>query len=839
MNIRVDLPSRAARGEGDFVTPPRREQTKRKMIQRILNRTGRSFYLLFTRRSRALRLSFLILTLLFWFCLPAVLFTDPYSTVLLDRRGQLLGARISDDGQWRFPASDSVPHRFRAALITFEDRRFNEHHGVDPVGLMRAMFQNARNREVVSGGSTITMQVIRLARKKESRSIWNKMVEAVMATRLELTHSKEEILSLYVAHAPFGGNVVGLEAAAWRYFGRSAHQLSWAEAATLAVLPNSPSLVHPGRNRKALREKRDRLLDQLCAAGYFDATTRDLAKLEHLPEEPLPLPMEAPHLLARVQSDWKRAGKAPIQVPTSIDASVQRRATEILTHHVATLAENGIHNAAALIMDVETGEVVAYVGNVPDAKNRYQNQVDIITAPRSTGSILKPFLFAALLNEGEILPNTLVPDVPTFYGSWSPKNFNLEYDGAVPARRAIARSLNVPSIRMAGMYGQVRLCEKLKSLGMTTLTKPASHYGLSIILGGAETNLWDLAGMYGGLARTVIHYRQLNSRYEADAFRSPTYLKAEKKDRARLLDEAPINAGAAWLTLCAMEEVVRPEEEGDWQSFTTRGRIAWKTGTSYGFRDAWSVGLNSKWVVAVWVGNADGEGRPGLVGVEAAAPVMFELFDMMRNLRGGEDNWFEPPFDDLVRVAVCSQSGHRHLEGCGPADSMWVPLAGLRSMPCPYHKEVHLDATGRFQVTSDCESPSTMQHKSWFVLPPAQEMFYKKRHADYKELPPWKAECLAQMQSLTSHRSMEFIYPKTKTRIYVPRQLDGTKGNTVFEATHRSPVARIFWHLDGRYIGTTDQFHQIAFNPRPGKHTITIVDENGETVSQKFEVLNK
>jgi penicillin-binding protein 1C len=284
-----------------------------------------------------------------------------------------------------------------------------------------------------------------------------------------------------------------------------------------------------------------------------------------------------------------------------------------------------------------------------------------------------------------------------------------------------------------------------------------------------------------------------------------------------------------------MEEVERPEEEGNWRDFTGKGKIAWKTGTSYGFRDAWAVGVNAKYVVAVWVGNADGEGRPGIIGIEAAAPILFDLFGMLNS--GAE--WFDPPFDDLRQIDVCSRSGMRALDACEEKTSQWIPASGLRTLPCAYHKEVHLDASEKFQVHSDCESPSAMVHKSWFVLPPAEEEYYRNKHADYKPLPPFREDCKAMIQSLLSTKNMEFIYPRHATRIYVPVELDGSPGSTVFEITHRDENVKIHWHLDNQYVGTTETFHQVALRPRAGTHILTAVDENGEQIQQRFEILNR
>ena len=329
-------------------------------------------------------------------CLPRELFRGvSYSTVVESAEGELLGARIAADEQWRFPPCDTVPARFAAALVQFEDRHFWWHPGVDPGALVRAFADNLRSGHVVSGGSTITMQVIRLSRQKE-RSLWQKMIEAVQATRLELRYSKRKILALYASHAPFGGNVVGLEAAAWRYFGRPASELSWAEAATLAVLPNAPATLHLSRGREELLAKRNRLLKRLLEHGDLSADSYEAALEEPLPDAPLPLPSWASHYVEGCPKGVRTRRSLSLPLQKAVEATVNRRSDE--------LAQEGIADMAAVVIDNASRQVVAYVGNASPSRERPGVQVDIAASPRSTGSILKPFLYAASLDEGVILP---------------------------------------------------------------------------------------------------------------------------------------------------------------------------------------------------------------------------------------------------------------------------------------------------------------------------------------------------------------------------------------------------------------------------------------------------
>ena len=409
----------------------------------------------------------LLLAAGFFLALPRTLFDEPFSATVWSRDGRLLSAKVAPDGQWRFFPTDSVPGKFRTAITTYEDKRFDRHFGVDPLALARAVGQNLAAGRIESGASTLTMQTIRLSRGWKPRTFGEKFVEAVLALRLEMRCSKEEILALYAAHAPFGGNVVGLESASWYYFGRSARDLSWAESTLLAVLPNAPSLIHMKRNRERLREKRDRLLDRIRSGGHIDSLTCALAKLEPLPEAPEPMPMEAMHLLGKMRTGALRS---------TLDADLQGRVNALARRYNAQYRGNRINNLAVVVMDVRSGEVLAYAGNVYDPGDRSAGTgVDVIPARRSSGSVLKPILYAGMLDDGTALPTMLFPDVPTYYRDFTPQNYNRTFDGAVPADRVVECSLNVPSVRMLDKYGRENFLSLVQGLGFRTIDRSADH----------------------------------------------------------------------------------------------------------------------------------------------------------------------------------------------------------------------------------------------------------------------------------------------------------------------------------------------------------------------------
>jgi penicillin-binding protein 1C len=757
-----------------------------------------------------------------WRSLPSPLFDDPVSTVVLARDGTLLGARIADDGQWRFPPLASVPEKFARALVAYEDRRFYSHPGVDPLAIARAIRLNHDRGRIVSGASTLSMQVVRLALSRGERDYGTKFLEMLLALRLELQYRKDEILALYAGNAPFGGNVVGLEAAAWRYFGRGPERLSWAEACTLAVLPNSPAMIHPAKRRAALREKRDRLLRKLHDDGAFSALDLDLALREPLPDEPLPLPQFAPHLLETLRA--RNPGHHRFE--TTLDAALQRAATDQVRARARELARQDIHNAAALVIDNRRFEVLAYVGNADwSVRDERGMAVDVVRRPRSSGSILKPLLYAAMLDAGEVLPRTLVPDVPTQISGYAPENFDRTYRGAVPAEMALAQSLNVPAVRMLRQHGVHRFYDFLRHFGMTTLTRPPDEYGLTLILGGAEATLWEVGGMYANVAD--IARRQPGA--------TPVYrqLKVLAGEADTSGGTAEISAGAAWLTLNALLEVARPGEEGYWKNFASSRRIAWKTGTSFGLRDGWAVGSTSHHTIGVWTGNASGEGRPGLTGSGAAAPLMFDLFNLLP-----PGDWFAPPQTQMREVEVCRNDGYLANGRC-EAEVQWVPRDSHFDRVTPHNLLVHLDAGRRYRVHGDCERVGSMAHVNWFVLPPGQEFYFRRHHGEYRPLPPFRPDCESGAVASGPRGPMDFLYPGTGTRVYIPVDLAEKKGRVVFEAVHRDPKAAIHWHLDDQYIGTTRTFHQQALDIAAGEHVLTIVDQQGNHFARRFEVLGR
>jgi penicillin-binding protein 1C len=628
--------------------------------------------------------------------------------------------------------------------------------------------------------------------------------------------------------------VVGLEAAAWRWFGRSSEELSWAEAATLAVRPNSRALSHPGRNRNALKDKRDRLLEKLFDKKFFDKETLMLSLAEVLPGEPLPLPRLAPHLLNRMLVE--SGGNSAKAFITTIDRDVQERSLAIVNRASIRFAENGVMNGACLIINTQTGEALAYVGNTDTP---YARDVDMVVSRRSSGSLLKPFLYAAMLDSGDILPSSLVSDIPTRVGSYSPENITRNYLGVVPADEALARSLNIPAVRSLRVYGVARFARFLRSLGLSTLFRQDDDYGLPLILGGAEITLWEITGLYAGLGRSI----NADQNEKGTAFFHP-YVQLKENQGNTVTGKAAvpvtsspmISRGAAWNTLNTLAYGVRPGEEAVWQEYANAMRISWKTGTSFGFRDAWSIGITPEWTVGVWIGNASGEGRAELRAAVTAAPLMFELFSSLYSGYSGTSRhtWFNQPAADLRHAEVCAISGFLVGANCAGTKRVELPLNAPAARACPFCRIIVLNETMDRRIALDTGSPAAVIEQKWFILPPAEEWYYRKWNLDYKPLPQDKRS----YNAMISEANLALFNPEPGSNVIIPRELDGREGRIVFSAANREIDGIIYWHLDENYLGTTQYFHEMEARPQAGLHTLTLVDSGGNTLVRRFTVLD-
>lgn len=746
----------------------------------------------------------------YYFCLPNTLFNASFATVVEDKNNHLLGAKIADDGQWRFPESDSLPTKFKQCIIYFEDEHFKYHLGVNPISMGKAMIQNFKAKKVTRGGSTITQQVIRLHRKNKRRTYLEKAIELILATRLELKYSKEKILQLYASHAPFGSNVVGLNMAAYRYFGIPAQQLSWAESATLAILPNAPSLIYPGKNQEKLLEKRNKLLLKLFQNKVIDSDTYELSIAEGLPNKPYNLPQIANHFVMQVAKN-----KPQQNIKSTIDINLQEQVNHIASKYYNLYKQNQVYNIAILVANVNTRSIMAYVGNSP-TDIQHSKDVDIIHAARSTGSILKPFLYGAMLDDGEILPKTLLADIPTQIANYSPQNFENTYDGAVPADIALSRSLNIPAVLMLKEYTVNKFYDKLKQLQLSDINKQPAHYGLSLILGGAESNLFDLCSAYANLASTLNQYN-ITQKYRVKEYQKLNFDQNNDLDFGDSVSDIPTyHAGAIYQMFSAMKEVNRPNGDEAWRYYDSAINIAWKTGTSFGSRDAWAIGVDKNYVVGVWVGNASGEGRAGLTGVQYAGPILFDVFRTLP-----QNEFFKEPKSDLETIDVCSVSGHIASKNC-PTTKAKISKKGINTPICPYHKIIHLDKSKQFQVNASCESIDNIKSEVFFILPPVMQWYYKSKNMNYRMVPPYRSDCKTENQHL-----LDFIYPRNNMILSQTKNETGQLQPIIAKVAHVNTDTKVFWYLNNKYLGVTKTFHEMMISEKSGNYRLFVVDELG------------
>jgi len=499
---------------------------------------------------------------------------------------------------------------------------------------------------------------------------------------------------------------------------------------------------------------------------------------------------------------------------------------------------------ATMVTEVATGRVVAYVGNVPASAAKPSSaptgisannghQVDIITAPRSPGSLLKPILYALAQEDGRLTPRQLLADVPTRFQDFQPANFYQEFDGAVPANEALARSLNIPFVFLLQDYGVPRFHAALRQYGFQELREPPEHYGLSLILGGGEISMEEINSWFLGLSRQQRYFYERQGRYQAEDFAPAGLLQSHQRPPLNNLqaDSGPVGAGAGHLTLEALTELNRPDETGASIRFQSHQRVAWKTGTSFGYRDAWAVGCTPAYVVSVWAGNADGEGRAGLVGVKAAAPLLFRIFRLLE--RQGQDapDWFEPPWDNLTKVSACTESGFLAGPDC-PAVSEWVAATSSRSRVCPHHQRIFTDPTGKQRVRLGCGEGTPAAH-SWFTLPSRQAYFFQRHHPEYRPLPSFHPACAA--NGSAGQSPMEFIYPYQNGVLSPTKNWRGATEPIFFELAHANETAAVHWHLDENYLAETKTFHGLSLHVPPGRHLI-VVDSEGNRLEKRFEV---
>lgn len=754
---------------------------------------------------------FLILVISFFIYLflplPVDLKERYESPVLISEDGNVLWFSVNEYGHYKYSNNSELPYKIKTATLLYEDEFFYYHPGFNPISIAKAIVHNLKGKKI-RGASTITMQCARLYLGNPNRTFLQKIRELFLALKLEWKWSKKEILRWYLNNAPYGKNFIGYYAASLAYFGKNPENLSWAEAATLSVIPQNPSGYYPGKNHALLIKKRNQLLYKLYCKGIIGRDEWMESLMEKLPLSHEKFPLYTPHLYDYL----KKTENAHGTINTFIKFSLQNKVQSIVNQYIERYSVNEVRNISAIVVEAESGKVRAYVGNGDFNIKNPNFWIDHNAKFRSSGSTLKPLLFALALEKKIIYPGSWLSDVPEYFGNYDPGNAGGSFDGVVPASDALARSLNVPFVELIRETGIPVFIEKLKHCGIKSINKPSEHYGLSVILGAAEVSPNQL---------TLAYVNMLNAS-QNKKIQFNDLIFSENQNRKRVIrNENVFDPGAAYAALTSMKEFRYHKFHSE---FFNDKNIYYKTGTSYGYRDAWAVGTNGKYVVCVWVGNADGEGRSGLTGKDYAVPVFIQI---MQHLEG-KTVFFPKAF--FKKTTVCSLSGYEISEECGEKKSVPVPSCAIPSKKCGYHKIILTDAEHKFRYNADC-APLDALRESFLVLKPEQEMYFKMKNPFFISIPPVHPKC-----SADEKKDFEIVYPKNNLRIMLSG-IAVTSGLLVMKAVSRDKKIFLKWYLNDVFLGQTRGIHHIEIKPNKGAYKLKVIDMNGNEDEVNFEVM--
>lgn len=743
--------------------------------------------------------------------MPARLAVPP-STVVTFADGSPAFVFLSPDEKLRMRArlADIDPDYVRA-LLRFEDKRFWTHRGVDPLALVRAVWLDVKSREAVSGGSTITMQLVRVLEPRP-RTVRSKLIEMARAGQLEMRLTKEEILADYLTYAPYGGNVEGLDAACWSYFGHGARDLAPEEVATLLAVPQQPGARSPSRrNFERLTAARLHVAKQLAATGVLPAAAVDPRSWAPAPSRLRPLPRHAVHA-----AYWLRARYGDRErIVTTLDRGAQLLAERRMAESQHEMELLGIHNGVVVVADHERGEVRALVGSF-DFWDPHGGQIPGFDVARSPGSALKPLIYALGIDRGLALPEHLVADVPVAYGNYTPQNFDGRFAGLVSLDDALSLSLNVPFVHLLDDIGLESFLGTLRSAGFHHLRGQPGFYGLSAAIGAVDVTPLEMAGLYAALAEDG-HWRPL---------------RILAPDPAHARDTATVtplfSPAAAWLTRRTLSRRDRPDfpERRHWSGVPAH--VHWKTGTSYGHRDAWAVGSGARYTTAVWLGNFDNTSAYDLVGADAAGPI---LFDVLEGLEPSRLPRPDPAPQGLAWVEVCAYSGYLPGAACPTRKLALAPRGSVPTRRCPFHVAVDVDLDTGLALQPDCRGGRRWETRSFVTWPASLRQWLGDRHRWLPEAPPLAPGC----QSPAEPGELRILSPPNgqvlvmlpgvpATRQQVPLQGDSGGGGT------------LAWFVDGAYLGSTPADRRLWWQPTPGAHSVVVVDAAGRKAQRELQV---
>ncbi|MCA1944825.1 MAG: penicillin-binding protein 1C [Desulfovibrio sp.] len=743
---------------------------------------------------------------------------QPPAVTVMDRHGRPLRVFLPPDGRRRQPvALAQVSPVFRAVLVASEDRHFRIHPGVNPLAILRAAVMNLRAGRVVSGGSTITMQLARLCEPRE-RTIWAKTVESFRALQLEWRLSKDEILEHYINMTPYGGNVVGVAAAAESYFGKDQQYLSLGEAALLTVLPRAPQGYDPVKNPQAARRARDRLLAVLERRGKIDATQRRQAMTQSLPESVTPLPRLAPHLaeLAKGLAEQRLAPGDPGRtvVTTTIDRALQVAVEARLRDSAEWIRRQRLENAAVVVIENETRAVRAMAGSIEYMDFSHHGFINGCLIARSPGSALKPFLYAQAMDLGLIVPRSYLFDIPTDISGYTVKNYDGTFQGMVTAELALAQSRNVPAVRLLAQVAPPAFLELLRQAGVSTLKKNAYEYGLPLALGACEVTLLDLTGAYATLA-------------SLGQYRPPAILLQE--ERTPPPGRQVLSREASWLTLEMLTRVERADLPRSWQHAKDAPAVAWKTGTSFGHRDAWAVGVSRQYTIGVWVGNLDGRAEMGISGATHAGPLLFDLFRVVE----GAGAALTRPLDlALTTMTVCAADHLLPGPAC-PERTEVTAIEGRTRLPrSELHQRIFVHPETGERVAGDCLQ--YLPHVPRLVRQHPLE-FTAWLHAQgvrAEAMPAMHPDC----RTAGAGQGPQVLSPDPRTPYRLRRDAPLEFQRIALKAFAGPDARELFWYQDGSLKGSGPPEARLFLPLEPGQHTLVVVDDLGRSTRVEYRV---
>jgi len=720
-----------------------------------------------------------------------------YSTQITASDGTVLHAFLSVDDKWRLYTNISeITPLLQKTLIYKEDRYFYYHPGINPFAMLRAAGRNIFTGRRTSGASTITMQVVRLLEPKK-RTYLNKLMESFRAVQLELHYSKDEILQLYLNLVPYGGNIEGIKAASLLYFNKAPQLLSLAEITALTIVPNRPSSLQPGTKNDALKNARNEWLIRFGKERLFEKNIIQDALEEPLMVKRLTAPKQASHLSLRLKKDFP---DRPI-INTTVKIQAQKQTEEQVKNYVNRLQSMNIHNAAVLVINNETMTVEAYVGSA-DFDNPYDGgQVDGIRAIRSPGSTLKPILYATALDKGFITPKTVLNDVPTNFSGYEPENFDQNFNGQVTAEFALANSLNIPAVKILREVSTSVLIDKLKKADFQTIKKQSKDLGLSMILGGCGVTLEELTRLFAAFSNEG----------ELKPIRYTTENPIPKKG------EQLVSKEATFLLNNILTQVTRPDLPTNFDNTYHLPKIAWKTGTSYGKRDAWSIGYNRKYTIGVWVGNFSGEGVPELSGANTATPLLFSIFNSLDY--NSSNSWYQMPENVSLRK-ICAVSGDIPSSFCDHQITDYFVMGVSPYRKCQHLRYVFTDLSSKISYCTYCLPESGTVKKTYPNLAPELIAYYESKKIPYQKLPPHNPAC----ERVFKEGAPLIISPNDGSEYFIQTiepqkiQLSCQTGNDVQE---------VFWYVNDKLVKRSAPHKAVFISPPAGKVKISCSDDKG------------